>query len=247
MASRSKREQRGGAAAKEAKRQYVGAGAGRRLSAGDAAVEGSAWDECSRQQWHDTRVSGAGKNVGVGDRITWDGDSLSGGVVSGGGEVKSVTDEGLMVLPDHKRKEIPIPQHAVDQIVRRAAPAVQPDASGSEGEGQAEGEHPQAAKPAPQARKRQRKSAIAAGAALAPAAAKSGAEDVVSGEEHRRVQAELARLKSLISSKKHRDKRAGEAEETEDEALPPVALATDFTPNSSAAALPPRPTRCACS
>ena len=247
MASRAKWEQRGGAAAKEAKRQYVGARVGRRLSAGDAAVEGSAWDECSRQQWHDTRVSGAGKNVGVGDRITWDGDSLSGGVVSGGGEVKLVTDEGLMVLPDHKRKEIPIPQHAVDQIVRRAAPAVQPDASGSEGEGQAEGEHPQAAKPAPQARKRQRKSAIAAGAALAPAAAKSGAEDVVSDEEHRRVQAELARLKSLISSKKHRDKRAGEAEETEDEALPPVALATDFTPNSSAAALPPRPTRCACS
>ena len=29
--------------------------------------------------------------------------------------------------------------------------------------------------------------------------------------------------------------------------LPPVALATDFTPNSSAAALPPRPPRCACS
>ena len=64
MASRAKWEQRGGAAAKEAKRQYVGAGAGRRLSAGDAAVEGSAWDECNRQQRHDTRVSGAGKNVG---------------------------------------------------------------------------------------------------------------------------------------------------------------------------------------
>ena len=164
MAARPKRELSGGAAAKGAKKPYVGAGASRRLSAGDTAVGGSAWDECSRQQRHDTRVSGAGKNVGVGDRITWDGDSLPGGVVSGGGEVKSVTDEGLMVLPDRKRKEIPIPRHAVDQIVRRAAPAVQPDASGSEGEGQAEGEHPQVAKPAPKERKRQRKSAIAAGA-----------------------------------------------------------------------------------
>ena len=214
MASRPKRERSGGAAAKGAKRRYVGAGAGRRLSAGEPAVAGSAWDECSPQQRHDTRVFGDGKNVGVGDRITWDGDSLPGGVVSGGGVVKSATDEELMVLPDGKRKQIPIPRHAVDRIVRHAPPAVQPDASGfEEGEGQAEGDHPQAAKE----RKRRRGAAIAAGAALAPAAAKSGAEDVVSGEEHRLLQAELARLKSQISSQKHRDKRAGEAEETEDE------------------------------
>eukprot|EP01045_Picozoa_sp_COSAG04_P011923 COSAG04_NODE_784_length_10316_cov_32.065088_3_plen_447_part_00 len=218
MAARPKRELSGGAAAKGGKKPYVGAGASRRLSAGDAAVEGSAWDECDRQQRHDRRVSGAGKNVGVGDRITWDGGSLPGGVVSGGGEVKSVTDKGLMVLPDAKRKQIPIPLHAVNQIVRRAPPAVQPELSGSEGEGSgSDDDHLQAAKEAPKERKRRRGAAIATGAALAPAAAKSGVEDVVSGEEHRLVQAELARLKSQISSKKHRDKMAGDAEETEDE------------------------------